>query len=95
MQQLVESLYPKNNRLKEIRMGDIVQQLAIHHGSQVADMGCGAGEFSEFSLTSWGNPARSTAKTLSIRRMARLRLVKANLTKQHVKKRCRDSRQRG
>jgi ubiquinone/menaquinone biosynthesis C-methylase UbiE len=45
-QQIVESLYPKNQRLKETRMPDLVRHLAIHEGSQVADVGCGSGEFS-------------------------------------------------
>src|SRR5438105_2125213 len=45
-QQLVESLYPKNQRLKEIRMGELVRHLNIHAGSTVADVGCGGGEFS-------------------------------------------------
>jgi ubiquinone/menaquinone biosynthesis C-methylase UbiE len=45
-QQLVESLYPKNQRMKETRMGDLVRHLGIREGGRVADVGCGSGEFS-------------------------------------------------
>ena len=46
VQRLVERLYPKNERIKELRMGDIVRQLGIHPGSAVADVGCGPGQLS-------------------------------------------------
>jgi ubiquinone/menaquinone biosynthesis C-methylase UbiE len=45
-QQIVESLYPKSQRLKETRISDLVSQLGPHEGSSVADVGCGFGEFS-------------------------------------------------
>ena len=46
VQKLVETLFPKSTRLKEIRMGEIVRELGIREGSQVADVGCASGEFS-------------------------------------------------
>lgn len=46
VQKLVEDLYPKNDRMKKMRVADMVRELAIHPGSQVADIGCGTGEFS-------------------------------------------------
>lgn len=46
VQTLVEGLYPKNDRMKKIRVGELVRELGIHPGSKVADIGCGTGEFS-------------------------------------------------
>ena len=46
VQSLVEKIYPKSTRLKEIRMPEIVRQLRIADGSRVADVGCGSGELS-------------------------------------------------
>ena len=45
-QQIVESLYPKNERLRKTRVGDLVTHLGIREGSRVADVGCGQGQFS-------------------------------------------------
>ena len=45
-QQAIESLYPKSQRLKEIRMDDVVRGLGVQEGSKVADVGCGDGQFS-------------------------------------------------
>jgi ubiquinone/menaquinone biosynthesis C-methylase UbiE len=85
VQQLVESLYPKSERLKEIRMGDIVHQLAIHRGSQVADVGCGAGEFSVILSHIVGNTGRVYCEDIVDEKDWGLHLAKANLKKQHVK----------
>ena len=46
VQKLVEELYPKNDRMKKMRVGEMVRELGIHRGSRVADVGCGTGEFS-------------------------------------------------
>jgi len=46
LQQLIESIYPKNHRLRETRMTDLVRHLAIQEGGRVAGIGCGNGEFS-------------------------------------------------
>lgn len=46
VQSLVQRLYPKDDRLKTIRMADIAAQLRIQPGSLVADVGCGPGDFS-------------------------------------------------
>jgi ubiquinone/menaquinone biosynthesis C-methylase UbiE len=81
----VESLYPKSTRLKEIRMGDIVRQLAIHQGSQVADVGCGAGEFSVILSHVVGETGKVYCEDIVDQKDWGLRLAKANLKKQHVK----------
>jgi ubiquinone/menaquinone biosynthesis C-methylase UbiE len=85
VQQLVESLYPKNNRLKEIRMGNIVTQLAIRQGSQVADVGCGAGEFSVILSHVVGQSGKVYCEDIVDQKDWGLRVAKANLKKQHVK----------
>ena len=46
VRKLVDELYPKNDRMKKMRVGDMVRELGIHSGSKVADVGCGTGEFS-------------------------------------------------
>ena len=46
VQKLVEELYPINDRMKTIRVGEMVRELGIRPGSKVADVGCGTGEFS-------------------------------------------------
>ena len=85
VQQLVESLYPQNDRLKEIRMGDIVRQLAIHQGSQVADVGCGAGEFSVILSHVVEAAGKVYCEDIVNEKDWGLRLAKANFKKQHVK----------
>ncbi|MBM3814546.1 MAG: hypothetical protein FJW20_23210 [Acidimicrobiia bacterium] len=45
---LVEKLYPKDRRMKEYRLPEIVRQLKIQSGSRVADLGCGPGDFVVF-----------------------------------------------
>jgi ubiquinone/menaquinone biosynthesis C-methylase UbiE len=85
VQQLVESLYPKNNRLKEIRMGDVVRQLAIHDGSRVADVGCGAGEFSVILSHVVGTGGQVYCEDIVDEKDWGLSRAKANLKKQHVK----------
>jgi len=85
VQQLVESLYPKDDRLKEIRMGDIVRQLGIHQGSRVADVGCGAGEFSVILSHIVGTPGKVFCEDIVDQKDWGLRLAKSNLKKQHVK----------
>jgi ubiquinone/menaquinone biosynthesis C-methylase UbiE len=85
VQQLVESLYPKNNRLKEIRMGDVVRQLAVHDGSRVADVGCGAGEFSVILSHVVRASGRVYCEDIVDEKDWGLSRAKANLKKQHVK----------
>jgi ubiquinone/menaquinone biosynthesis C-methylase UbiE len=85
VQQLVENLYPKNNRLKEIRMGDVVRQLAIHDGSRVADVGCGAGEFSVILSHLVGPAGRVYCEDIVDQKDWGLSRAKSNLKKQHVK----------
>jgi ubiquinone/menaquinone biosynthesis C-methylase UbiE len=85
VQQLVESLYPKDDRLKEIRMGDIVRQLGIHQGSRVADVGCGAGEFSVILSHIVGTSGKVFCEDIVDQKDWGLRLAKSNLKKQHVK----------
>jgi ubiquinone/menaquinone biosynthesis C-methylase UbiE len=85
VQQLVETLYPNNARLKEIRMGDIFRELAIHDGSQVADVGCGVGEFSVILSHLVGSAGRVYCEDIVDPKDWGLRLAKANLKKQHVK----------
>jgi ubiquinone/menaquinone biosynthesis C-methylase UbiE len=46
VQKLVEDLFPKNERMKTMRVADLVHELNIEAGSKVADIGCGSGEFS-------------------------------------------------
>jgi ubiquinone/menaquinone biosynthesis C-methylase UbiE len=85
VQKLAEDLYPKNDRLKEIRMGDIVRQLKIHDGSRVADVGCGAGEFSVILSHVVGSAGKVYCEDIVDGKDWGLRLAKANLKKQHVK----------
>jgi ubiquinone/menaquinone biosynthesis C-methylase UbiE len=85
VQQLVDTLYPKSTRLKEIRMGDIVRELAIHNGSRVADVGCGAGEFSVILSRVVGSTGRVYCEDIVDQKDWGLRMAKANLKKQHVK----------
>ena len=46
VQKLVEELHPNNDRMKKMRVAEMVRELGIHAGSRVADVGCGTGEFS-------------------------------------------------
>jgi len=85
VQKLVEELYPKNERLKEIRMGDIVHQLGIHEGSQVADVGCGGGEFSVILSHVVGASGKVYCEDIVDSKDWGVRIAKANLKKQHVK----------
>jgi len=85
VQKLVESLYPKSERLKEIRMGDIVRELGIREGSQVADVGCGAGEFSVILSHVVGATGKVYCEDIVDSKNWGVRIAKANLKKQHTK----------
>src|ERR1022692_4362233 len=41
---VVKVLFPKHDELPHWRLRDIADRLGLHPGSQVADVGCGAGE---------------------------------------------------
>jgi predicted methyltransferase len=85
VQKLVETIYPQNDRLKDIRMGDIVRQLKIKEGSRVADVGCGAGELSVILSHVVGSAGKVYCEDIADEKDWGLRLAKANLKKQHVK----------
>src|SRR5277367_2408025 len=85
IQKLVESLYPANSRLKEIRMPEIVHQPNIHDGSQVADAGCGAGEFSAILARGVGSAGKVYCEDIVDERDWGIRKARANLKKQHIK----------
>jgi ubiquinone/menaquinone biosynthesis C-methylase UbiE len=79
-QQLVESLYPKNQRLKETRMTDLVHHLAIQEGSRVADVGCGNGEFSVILSHVVGPAGKVWCEDISPRAVAVKRDHSKNIT---------------
>jgi ubiquinone/menaquinone biosynthesis C-methylase UbiE len=85
VQKLVESLYPKDDRLKEIRMGEIVSELGIHEGSRVADVGCGGGQFSVILSRLVGNSGRVYCEDIADSKEWGLRRAKAGFKKHHVK----------
>ncbi len=85
VQKLVENLYPKNDRLKEIRMGDIVHALGIREGSRVADGGCGEGEFSVILSHVVGSSGKVYCEDIANKKDWGLRRAKANFKRQHVK----------
>ena len=85
VQQLVEKLYPKSDRLKEIRMGDIVRQLGIHEGSRVADVGCGSGEFSVILSNVVGQQGKVYCEDIADEKDWGVSKASSNLKKQHVK----------
>ena len=85
VQKLVEKLYPKNQRLKDIRMGEIVTQLSIREGSQVADVGCGSGQFSVILSNVVGASGKVYCEDIADGKQFGLSAAKNNLKKQHVK----------
>jgi len=85
VQKLVERLYPDDSRLKEIRMGEIVRHLGIHEGSQVADVGCGPGQFSVILSHVVGAAGKVYCEDISDEKEWGLREARANIKKQHVK----------
>ncbi len=85
VQKLVEKLYPKSERLKEIRMGDIVRELGIREGSRVADVGCGSGQFSAILANVVGNSGHVYCEDINDNKQFGLGQAKTNLKKQHVK----------
>jgi len=85
VQTLVEKLYPKSDRLKEIRMGDIVRELGVREGSRVADVGCGSGQFSVILSNIVGPGGKVYCEDINDNKQFGLGLAKDNLKKQHVK----------
>src|SRR5260370_22713076 len=85
VQKLVEKLYPKNQRLKEIRMGAIAKELGIGEGGVVADVGCGSGNLSIILSNVVGNNGKVYCEDISDDRQFGLGLAKKNLKKQHAK----------
>src|SRR5260370_37728695 len=85
VQKLVEKLYPKNQRLKEIRMGAIVKELGIREGGVMADVGCGSGNLSIILSNVVGNNGKVYCEDISDDRQFGLGLARKNLKKQHVK----------
>ena len=41
---MVKVLFPKHDELPHLRLRELADRLGLHPGSQVADVGCGAGE---------------------------------------------------
>src|SRR5260370_18316324 len=85
VEKVVEKLYPKSERLKEIRMGDIVRELGIREGSRVADVGCGSGQFSAILANVVGNSGHVYCEDINDNKQFGLGQAKTNLKKQHVK----------
>lgn len=85
VQSLVEKLYPKSDRLKEIRMGDIVRELGIGPGSRVADVGCGPGQFSVILSNVVGPGGKVYCEDINDNKQFGLGSAKNNFKKQHVK----------
>lgn len=85
VQALVEKLYPKSDRLKEIRMGDIVRELGVREGSRVADVGCGSGQFSVILSNVVGPGGKVYCEDINDNKQFGLGLAKTTLKKQHVK----------
>jgi ubiquinone/menaquinone biosynthesis C-methylase UbiE len=85
VQALVEKLYPKNERLKEIRMGDIVRELGAGPGSRVADVGCGPGQFSVILSNVVGRSGKVYCEDINDSGEFGLSTAKKNLKTQHVK----------
>ncbi len=85
VQALVEKLYPKNTRLKEIRMPDIVRQLGIAGGSRVADVGCGSGRLSVILARVVGGAGAVYCEDISNEKEWGLPAAKAEFKKQKVR----------
>ena len=85
VQALVEKLYPKSNRLKEIRMGDMVKELGVHEGSRVADAGCGQGQFSVILANVVGPSGHVYCEDISDNKQFGLPAAKKALKEKHVK----------
>jgi ubiquinone/menaquinone biosynthesis C-methylase UbiE len=85
VQALVEKIYPKSERLKEIRMGDIVRELGVAEGSRVADVGCGSGQFSVILSHVVGPTGKVYCEDINDNQQFGLGSAKKNLKKEHVK----------
>jgi ubiquinone/menaquinone biosynthesis C-methylase UbiE len=85
VQALVEKLYPKSDRLKEIRMGDIVRELGVGPGSRVADVGCGPGQFSVILSNVVGQSGKVYCEDIIDGGDFGLNIAKKNMKKQQVK----------
>jgi len=85
IQALVEKLYPKSTRLKEIRMPDMVKQLGVHEGSRVADAGCGHGQFSVILANVVGPGGHVYCEDISDNKQFGLPSAKKALKDKHVK----------
>jgi ubiquinone/menaquinone biosynthesis C-methylase UbiE len=84
VQRLVEQLYPKNERLKQIRLADVVRQLDIHAGSRVADVGCGPGEFSIILSRVVGRAGAVYCEDIDPGKPWGLRAARANARRYHA-----------
>jgi ubiquinone/menaquinone biosynthesis C-methylase UbiE len=84
-QKLVENLYPKNDGLKEARIGEIVRLAGIREGSVVADVGCGPGEVSVILSHIVGTDGKVYCEDISEEKHRGLPAARANLKKQRVK----------
>ena len=85
VQKLVEKLYPKNQRLKEMRMGAIVKELGIREGGIVADVGCGPANLSVILSNVVGSNGKVYCEDINDDRQFGLGAAKKNLKKQHVR----------
>jgi len=85
VQKIVESLYPKNQRLKDLRMGEISRELLLQNGSQVADVGCGPGDISVILSRVVGPAGKVYCEDINDSRQFGLGQARANMKRQHVK----------
>ena len=85
VQKLVVGLYPRNDRLIELRMGEIVRQMGIRNGSRVADVGCGPAEISIILASVVGVTGKVYCEDISADKQWGLPAAKRNIKKKKAK----------
>ncbi|HZL56461.1 MAG TPA: methyltransferase domain-containing protein [Bryobacteraceae bacterium] len=85
LQALTEKLFPHTERLKEMRIPEIVAALRIGSGSVVADVGCGGGEYSVLLAGVVGNAGRVYCEDISDDKQWGLPAARRLVAKRHTR----------
>ena len=85
VQKSVETRFPKNERLRSLKLGDVARHLRIQTGSVVADVGCGSGEIAVVLAAAIGRTGKVFCEDINWHKQFGLAAARATFKAQKIK----------